>query len=83
MADTLVYVYEPDEKTYATAELVVEELNVIDGSPSLPIYIMLSQSPSVDVSITFTLVFDEDENAGTDPTKLNDDSVVTIEPSEL
>jgi hypothetical protein len=83
MADTLVYVYEPDEETYATAELAVEELNVIDGSSSLPIYVTLSQSPSVDVSITFTLVFDEDENAGTDPTKLNDDSVVKTDPSEL
>lgn len=83
MADTLVYVYEPDEETYATAELAVEELNIINGIASLPIFVYLTQSPSADVTITFDLAFDEDENAGTDPEKLNDKDVVTIEPSEI
>lgn len=49
----------------------------------MPIFVYLTQSPSADVTITFDLVFDEDENAGTDSTKLNDKEVVTIEPSEL
>lgn len=83
MADTLVYVYEADVDTYATAELAVEELKIVNGVASLPIYVELSQSPSADVTITFDLAFDEDENAGTDPEKLNDKKVVTIEPSEL
>lgn len=43
----------------------------------------MSQSPSTDVIITFTAVFDEDENVGADSSNLNDESVVTIDPAEL
>jgi len=83
MADTLVFVYEADEETYAWAELAVDELEIIDSIASLPIKVYLSQSPSADVTITLTAVFDEDENLGVDSSNLNDDSVVTIEPAEL
>lgn len=83
IADTLVYVYEPDEETYADASFAVDELDIFEGVASLPILVYLSQSPSSDVTIVFEPVFNEDENAGSDASELNDESVVTFEPSEL
>lgn len=83
MADTLVYVFEPDEDTYAYAELAIDKLNIFNNIASLPIFIDLTQSPSVDLKITFRIALDEDENAGTDSSKLNDESAVKIDPSSV
>lgn len=83
MEDTLVFVYEAEGDRLATLDVSVAEYSIAVDVESLPLTISLTNSPSDDVTVTFTPQFDADENSNVDSTELNDATTVTITPESL